>query len=178
MSTWPNWVDLIIVSVFLLSSYNGFGRGILAELLNLAGAVTCTVLTVNYSPIAILWMQAWVPGSPQVVAAVVFWVVFLSLLLAVRIFTRRVSDLIKWERLHWMIQGVGMVLGGIRGLWWAGIIVIGLSSAGVEYLRVSVEENSVLGPQLVTTARTVLEDVVQVFPGAAPRGTALFPPLH
>jgi uncharacterized membrane protein required for colicin V production len=137
------------------------------------------VLTINYAPIASVWIQGWIPGNPQVVTAVIFWVVFLALLLVVRVVVRRLSDLIKWERLHWMVQGLGMVIGGIRGLWWAGVIVVVLTSAGVDYLRASVEENSVLGPQLVTTARTVLEEVVQRFPGTLPRGQeTLFPPLR
>ena len=48
MTTWPNWVDLIILILILRMSYNGFGRGLLMEMLQLAGAVAITCLSVNY----------------------------------------------------------------------------------------------------------------------------------
>ncbi len=88
---------------------------------------------------------------------------------------KRVAGVIKWERVHWLLQGMGLLLGGLRGLWWSGFLLIVLASSGFNGLRQSVEERSLIGPQLLPVARRSLEQVVERFPGALPRGSDLVP---
>ena len=177
METLPNWIDLIIVTVVLRTCYNGFGRGLLAELLSLIGAVAITSLTLNYAEVASGWVKSWVQAGPSLMHVGVFWAFFLIVSLAVRIVLRRAADVIKWERLHWAVQGLGLVLGGLRGLWWSGFLLVVLSSSGVAFLRQSVEERSMFGPRLLHVAREGLVRAADRFPGAAGRGPDLVPPL-
>ena len=176
MTTWPNWVDLIIVTLVLRACYNGFGRGILAELLSLIGAVSVTALTVNYTETVKGKLGSWLWFNPSVNAFLVFWGLFLILLFAVRLLLRRVTEVLKWERVSWLTQGIGMVLGGVRGVWWSGFIILALSSSGFSYLQESVEHRSLLGPRLLELSQANLERIADQFPGAQGRGETLIPP--
>ena len=178
MTTLPNWVDLIVVTIFLVACYNGFGRGLVAELLILLGAMSITALTMNYSGLATRWVQSYWSAQPMLTAALVFWGLFLMLVVGVRFILRTLTSAIKWERLHWSIQGIGLLLGGLRGLWWAGFIVVALSSSGFAYLQQSVEERSVLGPGLLAAAQVSLKRVADAFPGSEFQGAVLIPPCR
>ena len=177
MERWPNWVDLIVVIVILRASYNGFGRGFVAELLSLIGAVTITAVTINYWSTVRTWVSPWLAFSPEITAPMVFWVLFLTLILVMHIMLRRVADLVKWERVHWLLQSSGLFLGGLRGIWWACFILLVLASSGIPQVRESVEERSVFGSQMMKVARPNLERVIDRFPGAQQRGDVLIPPL-
>ncbi len=176
MTKWPNWVDLLIVILLLRACYNGFGRGLLAELLSLIGAVSVTAFTINYASVLTKWIRMPLLGDPILTEFLVFWGFFLILLLIVRFLMIRITSAMKWERLHWSIQGIGLILGGLRGLWWSGFIVAALTSSGFAYLQESVEENSVLGPRLLKISQESLEQTTAKFPGAKHRGETLIPP--
>ena len=177
MKSWPNWVDLIVVTSVLITCYRGYGRGLLTELFNLAGALAITSVTLNYAKVVAAMLPfSWIPE--QAMNLLVFWGLFLLLWLAVRLIRKRLAAVIKWERLHWVIQSAGLVCGGIRGLWWAGFILVVLSSSGFTYLQQSVEERSIVGPKLLRAARDALGQVADRFPGAVSRGSTLVPPLN
>lgn len=177
MKTWPNWVDLVIIIVVLRSSYNGFGRGFFAEILNLLGALTITALTVNYAGLVARVVQPMVWFNPVVTGFLVFWLLFLICLLAVHLLLRRVTEVMKWERVHWVLQGSGLALGGLRGLWWSGFIAMVLTSSGFVYLRESVEERSVLGPKVLELSHRYAKQIIDYFPGTQYQGEALIPPI-
>jgi len=82
---------------------------------------------------------------------------------------RKLGSLIKWERLHWSIQGMGLVLGGIRGLWWAGLLLLIMLSLGVAYLTESIQDHSVLGPRFVNVATSSVGWVADRYPGRRAR---------
>ncbi len=178
MKTWPNWVDLFIVTLVLRGCYVGFGRGLLAELLNLIGVVIITALSVNYAGVVASWVQPWLPWASSAVAN---WLIFWALLLLVYVVVSRllkvVAGLIKWERLHWFFEGIGLLLGGLRGLWWSGVLLIALTASGFTYLRESVEERSIVGPALLNPSVEVLGEVTKRFPGAQYRAKTLIPPM-
>jgi len=179
VAVWPNWVDLIIVIVVARGCYTGFAHGLVAEILTDVGAVAVTALTVNAWSIVLDWLRNWlIRVPPDVLAPAVFWGVFLILLMGLRIVLRRVAGLVKWERLHWTIQGIGMVLGGLRGLWWSGFLVLALTTSGFTYATASVRERSVLGRRLVQISRTGVDHVAQWFPWALERKPLLIPPVN
>ena len=174
LTTWPNWVDLVIVTVVIRACYSGYAAGFLLEILRLAGAVTLTVLTVNYWRLGADALQSSLALRPDIANLTVFWVLFATLFLALRVLLRRVNVLLNWKRMHWT-QGVSFVLGGLRGSWWVGFLMILMTSSGFVYLRESVTVRSVLGPKLVTIARTGLERVADQFPGAKHRADSVVP---
>ena len=176
MKVWPNWIDLIIVTLFITLCYNGFGRGFLGEVFYLVGAVVSTTLAINYAGFLKGWIVKWVPVTPEKVGVIVFWLLFVTLMLGMRWLIKRMSELMRWERLHWFIQGIGLFLGGVRALWWSGFILVVCVSSGFNFLQESVEQKSVLGPRLVGISRTTLQRVSDRFPGAQYREESLVPP--
>ena len=178
VTTWPNWVDLVIVIILLRTSYNGFGRGLLSEILSLAGAVCATIFTINGANQVTRWVSPWVWFNQTVAGFIIFIALFLILIFAVHVVIRRLTEVIKWERLHWAIQGLGLMLGALRGLWWSGVILVVLTASGITYLQESVEQRSVLGPHLARVARDSIERIADRFPGASLRGPVLVPPLR
>lgn len=178
MTTWPNWVDLIVVTLLIAGSYNGFGRGILAEFFNLIGAVTTTCLTVNYWSLLAKWTGPFPWLGPDFTAYLIFFTLFVTVRFVMHLIVRFCCDVVKWERLHWFVQGLGLFFGGVRGLWWAGFVLILLVGAEVPYLKASVTEQSIIGPRLVVLAKSTIEQVANMFPGAGQRTTlALVPAL-
>ena len=175
--TWPNWVDMVILTLILRMAYNGSVHGFWREILNVTGAVSITALTVNYAGVVTGWLQPHWWWAPQLTDLVGFWGLFLMLVLGGHLIIDRAATLIKEERLHWALQGMGLFLGGLRGLWWSGFLLIVLASSGLNGLRQSVEERSLIGPQLLPVARASLEQVAERFPGAQPRGSDLVPSI-
>lgn len=178
MTKWPNWIDLVIVIVIFKTAYNGFGRGVLAELLKFSGAVVGTAFLLNYWRMAADQAVPWIPLNPTLAAFLVFWGLFIILLVILHVVVKRLCDLMKWERLHWSIQGIGLILGGLRGLWWSGFMLLAMVLSGVPYLHKSVESDSVLGPRLAKIARTGFVQVADQLPGAQHRGEVLMPPAQ
>ncbi|MDP3723352.1 MAG: CvpA family protein [Candidatus Omnitrophota bacterium] len=174
---WPNWVDLLVVILFLRMCYSGQAHGLLWELLHLVGLISVTALTLNFSTPAAQWLESWLRASPILAAAVGFWGLFLGLLAVKRLLVKLITHAVKWEGAHWAIHGLGGLLGGIRGLWWSGFILIALSLSGWTYVQESVEQRSILGPGLVEVSRKSLTRVADCFPGAQARGQALIPSL-
>ena len=174
---WPNWIDVVILTLIVRMSYNGSARGFITALLNLTGAVVITVFTVNYAATVSGWLRpSWWPWPPAA-ELLGFWGLFLILTLVAHLVAKRVAQAIKWERLHWLIQGMGLLLGGLRGAWWSGFLLIVLASSGVTWLLRGVQEHSLIGPSLLPVSRAVLEQVADRFPGASSRGSDLVPPF-
>ncbi len=88
---------------------------------------------------------------------------------------RALTKVLKWERLHWFIQLVAVACGALRGMGWAGLVVLALAWSGVPYFTASVEERSLSGPFIVGKAQMVLEEVSNRFPGAEYRMEPLLP---
>lgn len=174
---WPNWVDVVVLTIIIRMSYNGSVRGFFTEILNLTGAVVITVFTVNYATtVSGLLRPSWWPW-PRAAELLGFWGLFFILVLVAHLVVKRVAHAIRWERLHWLVQGMGVLLGGLRGVWWSGFLLITLASSGIAWLRQGVQERSLIGPSLLPVSRAVLEQVADRFPGASSRGSDLVPPL-
>lgn len=176
--TWPNFIDLIIVSIFLIDCYKAFGRGLLTELLSLVGAVTVTSFAMNWWRPTAQRLAPYLWTDAQMATFLVFLGMVLFGLLVVHFIVQKLSDVFKWERLHWGIQGLAMVFGALRGLWWAGLMVVILTASGFDYLKKSVMDESILGPHLQALAEQHIAQMADLFPGAGHRGTALVPPMR
>lgn len=178
MSNWPNWVDLVVVIVLFRACYVGFARGVIAELLGLAGAVATVSISINYSGLLMAWVRPWWQFDATLGAFMIFWLLFLTCALAVRALAKAAAQLVKWERVHWMVQSIGLLLGALRGVWWAAFLLVALASSGFVYLRDGVKQHSVIGPIALETARDGLKRVADSFPGAQYQADTLIPPIR
>jgi uncharacterized membrane protein required for colicin V production len=151
---------------------------VLTPFLNLAGVVSTTALTVNFTNVVMGWLSPWLVFGPVASALIVFWLILLSGSFLVRRLVDVVSRLVRWERVHWTTQTVGLAFGALQGLWWAGFVLLMLTTSGFGYLRESVESRSVFGSRLLPIARESLQRVSDRFPGASHRLPTLVPPVR
>lgn len=101
----------------------------------------------------------------------------LGTLILIRVVAHRLAMLIKWQSMNWMTGGLGLVLGGLRGVWWVGIALLMLQSTGWSYLGSSVSERSVFGPWVVHAVSKGLGQVTHWIPGS-PSPELLVPSLQ
>lgn len=174
----PNWVDLIILIIVFRTSYNGFGRGIVTELVNLVGVIAVVVGTIWFWPTAAGWVVSKTTWHSPYISVAVFWVLFIFLMVLMRFFFKAITDVIRWEHLHWLLQGLGLVIGCLRGLWWAGFLLIVLTSSNLEALQSSVQGKSLLGPHLEAISRERIVQMLGYFPKRPLGSSALVPPLR
>ena len=167
-------MDLVLLVILARTCYNGFVRGALAEAVNLVGVVTITALACNYHGVIALWLAPWWVWDFSWLSFVVFLLILLGGMLLFHVTIRKLMELIKWERVHWALQTFGLIFGGVRGAWWAGMMLLMMLSLGVPYLKQSVEERSVLAPRVFPILQTGIETIVDMYPGHVGR-TRLIP---
>ena len=138
----------------------------MAELLYLSGLVVTTVLACNFYGVVASQLAPWCQLDAAVLRFICFVVLLSAGLLLVHQALRRVAPSILRERFqHWILQIVGLVLGGIRGVWWAGLVLLLMLSLGMPYLTTSIKERSMLGPALADWARQSFQAVAEWSPG-------------
>ena len=177
VSLWPNWVDLLVVILVLRTFYVGFDRGVVTEVIALTGAIGTTVLTLNYAKAFREWDRLMFWSDSTLKTWVLFWTLFVLIGLAARIIVKRLSEVLKWERAHWMTQTLGGILAAARALWWSAFILVVLTSSGISALEQSVAEHSQIGSRWLGRSRDALLQVANRFPGSQQRGEPLIPPI-
>ena len=177
MLTWPNWVDLVVVTIVLTTGYKGFHRGLFTGLINLLGVVATTALVVTYANSAANWIMPWLKTDPTLSAFALFWCCFLVGLLVMHQILKVIARILAWERFNPITQILGMLVGALRGGWWAGLLLFALSTSGVEYLQKSVDERSVTAGYVLPPVRSALERLVDLMPAEQHQSSALLPPL-
>jgi len=171
----PNWFDLILITLFFKGCYSGFGRGFLTELLHLAGLVLATVVAINFYGTASQWLSPLFWFGHQTGVFLTFLIIFLAMVFGVSVLTRALGRALQWERMNLVVQGLGLLIGGVRGLWICGLIAVIMTSSGIPYLRHSVEQESLLGRRLHDKARMVFTQVTARAPGGESRDPRLVP---
>jgi hypothetical protein len=176
MTTWPNWVDLIVIIIVVKTCYSGAAQSLLIGVLNLAGVVLLTALTVNSASVVSGFIQPWLSLVPPTsITFTIFWFLLVGTVLGLRTGLRALMAMVKGERIHWFLQGIGAIIGGARGLWWAGVIALSMAVSGFPYLEVSTAERSLLGPPIMQYTREALGRLTDRLPGAANRVSTLVP---
>jgi len=175
----PNWVDLFLILIPLIRTcYTGFVRGVVAECLSIAGLVSATAVACNYHEPLAKALAPWWRWSFNLLD----FLAFLGLLIVgswvlTRLVARALRRVITWNAVHWTLQALGIVCGGLRGMWVAGVVLALLTATGAPYLRRSIEERSVFGPRVLQLSHRSIAWVADRFPGRAER-TVLIPPLQ
>jgi uncharacterized membrane protein required for colicin V production len=115
-------------------------------------------------------IRPWWQFNPAVLDFTVFVLVLLiGILTFVRFLGRKLVDLIKWDSLSWLVQGLGLFLGCVRGLWCMGLALLMLVATNVIYFNNSIQDRSVLGPHLINVSKRAIEETANRFPGAINR---------
>ena len=178
MAAWPNWVDLILLILMLRACYIGLVRGYVLEGVLLLGLIVTTAVACNGYAYVSAFAQPWWPFDALWLDATgfaIFWIAGIALSYWLM---RHTASLIKHGRPHWILQGVGIVAGAVRGLWICGLFVLLIVSLGNTYLITSVQRRSILSPHLVERARNSLQWTADRFPGHSVRPQQAFLLTH
>jgi membrane protein required for colicin V production len=108
------WVDWALLAVLLLSVLLGLVRGLVFELLALAGWVVAWFAAVWLAPLAAAWLPAG-SASPGVRHAASFAACFLFVLIAWALLARLVRSLVQATPLSLIDRVLGAVFGLLRG---------------------------------------------------------------
>jgi len=169
-TTWPNWVDLIVLTLVLRAAYVGSCRGFIVESLHLVGLVSITALACNFYGVVAEWVSPWWGGDPSVLSFLCFVALLLGSAFLINRLAIKVTRFIKHAPDRWVVHGLGFLVGGIRGFWWASLIVLLMLSLGMPYLTRSIEERSIAGPHVAKFGGKSLDWVADRYPGAMRRG--------
>ncbi len=173
-TSWPNWVDVVVVTIFLRACYVGFSRGVESEVFGVVGAVTAAALACNFHGTVARLMLPWWKWDPASLDFFVFVTILFTATVACRALFSLVVGLVKWaERLSWLMQGLGLVVGGVRGLWWSGLLLALLLATGVPGLMYAIQDRSMVGDRLVRLTSTTLQQVADWYPGRDQRTSVL-----
>ena len=178
VTTWPNWVDLVLLTLLLRTCYIGFRRGFLVELVSVIAVVSATALACNFYDVIAKFLSPWWWFSPAAlnftsfVLLLLVGAVFLASLI-VRLFARFLQE----SQLRRTLPGVGLVLGGVRGVWWSGVLVSIVLAMEHPYLTASIRERSILSPQLVKVTQQSLRWITDRYPGHDRHHAVLIPHL-
>ena len=144
----------------------------MVELLHLVGIVGATILACTFhgsvSRALALWVTVVDPNTLDFVSFLAL--LALGLTVFVQLGVRTLAKGVTGNRLAWSVQGLGLLVGGVRGLWWAGLAFLVLLSTGVPYLARSIQERSLLSPRLVTVSRATLTQLVEWAVGSRMEG--------
>jgi len=139
------WIDLLLAAVLLLSIVVGLVRGLVFEVMSLAGWLVAYLAARWLSPVAAPYLPIGAPGSPlnQVAS---FACTFIVALVLWSLLTRLVRLLVRATPLSIVDRLLGGLFGGVRGVLVLLLIAlaVGLSPAA----RTAAWEDSLLRPWL------------------------------
>ena len=150
----------------------------LAEFLHLVGIVGVTILACTFHSSVTRVLAPWVVVVDRDTLDFISFLALLALgwVIVVQCGVRALAKSLAGNQSGLSVPGLGLLVGGARGLWWAGLALLVLLSTGVPYLARSIQERSLLSPRLVTVSRTTLARLVEWTAGARAEGP-LIPPL-
>jgi uncharacterized membrane protein required for colicin V production len=150
-----NWVDLLIIIVFVRILCMAVASGFPLEIFKLLGTFSGLYLSLHYFTFFTDWMSR---GSPSARKAPLQFLDFFSLILLAAIgylifvALRLVFDkFVKMEVTSALNRGVALVLGSLRAVLLASLITFALAVSSIGYLKESVE-GSFLGKRFLNTA--------------------------
>jgi membrane protein required for colicin V production len=157
-----NAVDLIIISVLLVSALVAFSRGFLRELLSVAGWVGAIFATLYGFSYAKSYARQWI--SPDILAdAATGSTIFIATLIAVNLISNVLTDQVRDSALGAMDRSLGFLFGLFRG-------VIIVCFAYLLVARILPKEEQ---PEWLRSARTLplVEESANILLELIPEGT-------
>jgi uncharacterized membrane protein required for colicin V production len=156
-----NWLDILLLVLIFYSAGSGWRRGLIRQLFDIAGIFAAYFVALrhgaafmewlgNYVPIN-QWLPAWfstpLPGGfilGDVLVRLLGFIVLFGIVRAlVQVFAAIFHGIFSLPLLGTVNGLGGLVLGGLKGLLLAVILVAVLSLVGTAYWRVTLEESVV-----------------------------------
>jgi len=108
-------LDYAVIAVILLSVLLGWWRGLVYEVLSLAGWLAAWVVARLFAERAVPYMPEGL-GAEMVRLAAAYAVLFVGTLIVSGIVAWLLSKAMKWVGLGWLDKGLGVLFGLLRGV--------------------------------------------------------------
>ena len=118
-ATLPTWLDLGVLALFLLFLIRGFYRGAVREIVMILGIPVAVALSVALAP-ALRPMVYSLFGVSKWAHLLVYPVLFVLLVGALRVLAEVVARLLQWTGVGLFDRLLGLMLGAVEGLLIAG----------------------------------------------------------
>ena len=159
-----NWVDVIIITLLIRISYVGFVTGLGGGIISLLGITVALTASLQYYLDTGDFVANHTPISSDYAHLLCFVVIAFLLLLifyvAEALIIRKIIT-IKSSSIFSNITG--FILGAIKGVFFASIVIIALELVPNEYINSSVTERSLLGNGILRAGRMVHERSANFF---------------
>lgn len=174
-----NWIDILVIIIFLRTSYVSFHDGLSHQVLPLIGsAVSVVVSLYYYSKIALL-MGGHLPAfGLRAMELVAFLAIVFIVGLVFRVIKFVLDKIIKvsW---HPAIEKLGGLLTGlVKATVVVSIVLIAISLVPASYMQRSIKDRSLTGMWFLAVGPSIYDKASAVFPGlsagiSGPVGTYL-----
>lgn len=162
-----NWVDLLILVLFIKITYTGLKRGFSGEIMPLLIIFATFMIALhNYSYIGYL-VNVFTPISESISKLLSFLILACILIIFFAILKKFMLKFGAPEALSFVDKIGGFVLGAFRATLTVSFILVILVLAPLRYLDISVKDNSFLGYKFLKTGPVVYDKLSGIFPGAS-----------
>lgn len=128
--------------------------------------VTATVLTCHVHARAAQLVSPWWPFNHSLLGFTCFiLVLWVSAVIGAGLTVRLFTKLLQEHPIRRALPAVGLMLGGARGLWWAGMLLLIVLATERPYLTTSITQRSLVSPRLVKATQHNLRWLANRVPG-------------
>lgn len=161
-----NWIDIVIITLLIRSSYVGYRRGIWGELTSLIGIYAALVISLQiYQPVGKFVMN-FIPHQDKLYEMYFLTFVAVVIITGFLFAVIGTSILTKLLRLHLykiVVQVGGVLLGVINGAMLSALVITALDIAPVQYFEDSIHQGSLMGSSFRKVADNVHESSTVIF---------------
>lgn len=159
-----NWVDIFVVILLIRGAYTGINKGLFVEVFKFLGLIVAIVVSLhNYKGLAeFVTSHILLPSSASQVLS------FIALALGILIlfkFLRGIGQhIINIEVISRLERNGGFIVGMIRSVLMASLVIFTLALIPLGNIRASINERSFLGPRLLRLPPAVYNFAIKFYP--------------
>lgn len=161
-----NPFDLAIVTWLAIFFLRGLSRGLVREVLGLAGVIIAFLMAVRWTSQGALFLRRLLEIPPPVASLVGFFLIFISVLLGVKLVTLMIQKLARFSMLGWLDRLAGGAFGLLKGGILVSIFVLIISLLPLSKSIITKEKESYLFDPARRFAPAVFDTIMRLSPKA------------
>lgn len=110
-----SYLDYIILAVIAIFTIKGLFRGIISEVMGLAGLVGSLILATKYMSNAAAWIAGYVNIPPALTTLLGFLLVFVACQFSVQLIIHFLHRVVQYTFMTWLDKLAGSVIGFLKG---------------------------------------------------------------
>ena len=161
-----NWVDIIVITLLIRSSYIGWRRGLIGEIFAFLGIIAALFISIYYYNKLAQFLSAHSFLTLAVAGVISFLGLVILTLIAFKLLNKALQVIVKIRLKGAFERAGGLILGFSQGCILSSLLVLALVLLPSSYAQNSVKEKSVLGKLALKLAPTLYQKVAKIPPEA------------